>query len=401
MADMFQATTHVKLDFHLFQDGQQINPNNEQVNAILDLFPTAFSLSIQNPLMIIVCSQLPPKPWPLTVAGMPIYITNDRNKTPLRLGLGARGATINIDDPIKRYAKPSLDTFTKVFQALDERNIHLTRLQWVGWRFLGFLSGDAPTGWKSSFPAFINGITMGYIFGEEASEQKALRLKVPAERDYDDATYGEKLRPGIMLAGNDGSSGAELQTTSGICVKSSLGEKYVTCASHGFPGGKGQSVFHPSTGGELIGTFAKQFWTSDIGLFELNPGFDYDRETFSTPEYSVQPFRKIIHALELRIGDIIHLNTPYNGHIEAAVVNIEVLRLPTDEPADPDRYIVGHYVYFGNGSDTLFDGCCGGPIWTDEYDVVGQFRFMLKDEPVGYCPSYDALLKLGYELAEL
>lgn len=95
----FQATTHVELGFSLYSNGVQINPNKEQVNAILDLFPTAFNLSIQNPLIVVTCLQLPPKPWPLTIAEMPLYLTTDSNTIPLKLGLGARGPKIEIDYP--------------------------------------------------------------------------------------------------------------------------------------------------------------------------------------------------------------------------------------------------------------------------------------------------------------
>lgn len=371
----------------------------EQVKIILDLFPTAFKLSLQNPFLVVTCVQLPPKPWPLTVAGMPLYLTTDPNATPLKLGLGAKGSRLNIDDDFKRYDQPTLETFKKVFEALDERGIHLIRLQWVGWRFLGFLSGDAPSDWRATFPAFINGLTMGYLFSEEAIEEKALQLKVPSGRSYDNAVYSDHLRPGVMFAGEQGTS--QLLTTSGVCVKSPSGRQYITCATHGFPGGKGAEVYHPTAGAERIGCFVKQFWDSDIGLLELNPSLRYDRETFSTTEYLAKPFRKLVNSFSLRIGDTIHLNTPVNGHIEGTILKIDVLRLPQDEPADSTEYIVGHCAYFGNGSETLFDGCCGGAIWTDEFDVVGQFRFMMTDEPVAYCPSFDPLINRDYQLSEL
>lgn len=222
----------MQLGFRLYDNGVHTNPSKEQVNTILDLFPTAFNLSIQTPLIVVACLQLPPKPWPLTVAGMPIYLTTDSNANPLKLGLGARGPKIEIDYPIKKYQQPTLQTFQKVYEALDNRNIFLTRLQWVGWPFLGFLSGDAPSDWRSTFPAFINGVTMGYLFGEEAIEDKALRTKVPSGTSYDDAVYGDELRPGVTFAGKTGISESELLTTSGICVKSPSVKKYITCATH-------------------------------------------------------------------------------------------------------------------------------------------------------------------------
>lgn len=122
---------------------------------------------------------------------------------------------------------------------------------------------------------------------------------------------------------------------------------------------------------------------------------------FPRPEQVVKPFRKLVDAFTLRIGDIIHLNIPVNGHVEGVVLQIDVLRLPADEPADPTDYIICHRIYFGNGSDTLFDGCSGGAIWTDDFDVHAQFRFMMKDEALAYCPSFNPLMKLDYELSEI
>lgn len=149
-----------------------------------------------------------------------------------------------------------------------------------------------------------------------------------------------------------------------------------------------------------MGIFAKQFWDSDVGLLELKPGLKYNRETFSTSEYRLKPFRKLADSFTLRLGDSIHLNTPVNGHVEGIVLKIDVVGKPADEPADPTTYIIGQCTYFGNGSDTLFDGCCGGVVGNDDFDVVGQFRFMMKDEPVAYCPSFNPLMELEYELSE-
>lgn len=242
---------------------------------------------------------------------------------------------------------------------------------------------------------------MGYLFGEEAIKEKASRIKVSSGGSYDDAVYSDKLRPGVMFAGKVSISESDLLATSGVCVISPSGKKYITCATHGFPGGKGTEIYHPSTGAQRVGNFVKQFCDSGVGLLELNPGLNYDRETFSTTECLVKPFRKLLETFALLIGDIVHLNTPVNGHVEGVFLSYDVLRLPAVEPADPTTYIIGHCIYFGNGSDTLFDGCCGGAIWTDDFDVVGQFRFMMKGEPVAYCPSFNPLIDLDYELSEI
>lgn len=73
----------------------------------------------------------------------------------------------------------------------------------------------------------------------------------------------------------------------------------------------------------------------------------------------------------------------------------------TNQQILPTITIICHCIYFGNGSDTLFDGCSGGAIWTDDFDVLAQFRFMMKDEALAYCPSFNPLMKLDYELSEI
>lgn len=83
--------------------------------------------------------------------------------------------------------------------------------------------------------------------------------------------------------------------------------------------------------------------------------------------------RKLGNAFALQIGDTIHLNTAVNGYVEGVVLKIDVLRLPADIPADPTDYIVGHCMYFGNGSDTCLMAAAAalyGPttsIWLVSY----------------------------------
>lgn len=67
-----------------------------------------------------------------------------------------------------------------------------------------------------------------YQFGKETIEEKALRIKVPSGRLYDDAVYGDKLRPEVMFAEKVDMSESELLTTLGVCVKSPSGIKYIT-----------------------------------------------------------------------------------------------------------------------------------------------------------------------------
>lgn len=104
-----------------------------------------------------------------------------------------------------------------------------------------------------------------------------------------------------------------------------------------------------------------------------------------------------MNTFALRTGDFTHLVTSINGHVEEIVVKIDVLRLSADEPADPTCYIIGHCLYFGNGSDTMFNDCCGGVIWTDDFGVIEPFGITMKDESVTYSSFVNSLMELNHD----
>jgi hypothetical protein len=109
--ERFEATTHVKLDFELFRSGEQRTPSTEQFRAIMSLFPTCISVTFSPPFLIVVCTKLPIKPWPVTVAGLPLYLTADHDASPINLGKNSRGPKISIDTTLLRWQTPDLQAF--------------------------------------------------------------------------------------------------------------------------------------------------------------------------------------------------------------------------------------------------------------------------------------------------
>lgn len=69
----------------------------------MELIPTCFRLSFTPPFMIVACSELPAKPWPVTVAGMPLYLTTDGECSPMDLGLSASGPKASVEASIQRW----------------------------------------------------------------------------------------------------------------------------------------------------------------------------------------------------------------------------------------------------------------------------------------------------------
>ena len=202
----------------------------------------------------------------------------------------------------------------------------------------------------------------------------------------------------MILSSGIGPDGFELRTTSGVCVESPSGTKYVTCASHGFPLGL-EDVYHPNVGGAIVGRVSKTLWDSDVSLILPSQGFQYSQESFSSADYQSIPFSSLKHPFELCIGDSLHMDTPFNGHCEGIVVAVRIMRLPFDEPVTPQRYVFGAFDYIGNGSAQLLDGCCGGVVWTEEFEPIGQFHYFDKEDCTAYITSFVHLINLGYKLS--
>ena len=149
-----------------------------------------------------------------------------------------------------------------------------------------------------------------------------------------------------------------------------------------------------------IGQMSKVFGDKDVALVELRPGIKYARKTFSDdnePENPARPFRNLKNPKELRLGDAVFMNTPVNGFCEGA-------HLITDYKLLDDKELlfeIANITYFGNGSETFFDGYCGGVPWDAKFDVIGQFRFIIDEDKLGYRPTFEALRLEGYRLSSI
>jgi hypothetical protein len=102
----------------------------------LNLFLTAFKLSIQTLFIVVTCRQLSSKPWPLIITNSPLYLITNPDTMSLKLDLVSHDLKIHINYFIKRDENSTLKTFKMMFQTLDALEIYIKRLQWTDWRFL-------------------------------------------------------------------------------------------------------------------------------------------------------------------------------------------------------------------------------------------------------------------------
>ncbi len=80
-----QHPLHVHLGFNLYADRKQKNPTEAELEQIMAVFPTCYAATLMNPLLILHYETLPPRPWPLTIAGLPVYLTTELKLPPFHV----------------------------------------------------------------------------------------------------------------------------------------------------------------------------------------------------------------------------------------------------------------------------------------------------------------------------
>lgn len=213
-----QHPLHVHLGFNLYADRKQKNPTEAELEQIMAVFPTCYAATLMNPLLILHYETFPPRPWPLTIAGLPVYLTTELKLSPLPRGLSAGGSPLEIGATVCLWKTPTVDAMMEIFRGFDARKLPIKAIRWFGVRFLVEVEGEPPQNWKSVFPRRINKLQVSYIFGGKAGAPGSLRLKQPTDAEPDDANYSKILRPGVILSSGIGPDGFELRTTSGVCV---------------------------------------------------------------------------------------------------------------------------------------------------------------------------------------
>jgi hypothetical protein len=372
----------------------------------LNLFPTTFAAEVIPPYVIIRVRTLPPKPWPFTVGGLPLWLTTDEFGDCFDRGRTGRGrkALEHIDLHRKEeFSEDILKRAIAVFQALQ---VKIRDIMWGA----GFWMITMPDNTDLNvLPVTIAHQICFYKFQSEDPDPdpSALRLKVPQSSEYDDTLYtttsNALLRPGIMVSSSirlakDGKTGETYKTTtSGILVVDRYGQLFITVATHGFE--DDGLVYHPNpVKGSVIGKIVDRLPGTDISIVKLNSGLRYVNETFRTknnPDGIKTSSLSPGFPPHLRIYDPITMENPFSGSCAGLV-----LGLGAKIPEEGDRdYVLHKWWIFENGNEPV-DGSCGSPILDSDGKVVGLFRFM--KETSRHCLGVSAmeLRAFGYEICD-
>jgi hypothetical protein len=147
------ASRHLVFDSFSLKasDGTMRHPTTAESDMIMALFPTTFSVGFLPPVLIIRCVNLPPKPWPVTVAGVPAWFTSDEDTYPVPLGMtGLKGKAL-ADYALPLWKTPTTSEFTKVLESLHhDFGVEALSVLWTGIRFIITIPIGTTLGRKSS-----------------------------------------------------------------------------------------------------------------------------------------------------------------------------------------------------------------------------------------------------------
>ncbi|KAL2215216.1 hypothetical protein M432DRAFT_143384 [Thermoascus aurantiacus ATCC 26904] len=254
----------VDLGFSLIgSDCRAITPSDQQFKLLQKAFPTSTGIGVSSGLLTVQYHVLPPQPWPLIIAGLPVYVTTDEIPYPFppqKLGGHKRilGDYDTRGGASKEFFKIIVDYFEK---DLSVTIVYILNLlgQWV------ITVPDNTI--LSELPCQIAKSPCSYNFASEVKEpqEAPLHAKKPDGVTWDTSSY-DILRPGVMLSSGKIEGRDEgLLTTSGIQVIDGQGNEFITVASHGFPDGH-DDVYHPNLNGEIVGHIQHRIPDSDISL---------------------------------------------------------------------------------------------------------------------------------------
>lgn len=142
------ASRHILPDgYPLIKDktGPPRVPSNEELKLVGQMFHEAYEVSVNVSYMIVRCHILPKKPWPLTIGGMPLWITSDATETPEIEGRGGRAPPVMEHLPFSKVASPTGQHFNSIAQYfLNSLNVTVSEIMWNGVQLRLTISDDVP-----------------------------------------------------------------------------------------------------------------------------------------------------------------------------------------------------------------------------------------------------------------
>lgn len=250
---------------------------------------------------------------------------------------------------------------------------------------------------------------------QQAGTYRTIVPKI-AEQVVDDTAYGV-LRPGVLLSSFvDSTHESHNLITSGVAVRNSVGDVFITTASHGI--GAETTVYAgrpPFNGTPPIGVAVVEVSFIDVALVALEPHLRFQNELFNEPLENVTRLTKLLgedaDCGEIRMGDLVTMNSPFTGQISATVL-AKGWRLEGEGRQHPAKkehgYVLYDWSYMGQQPRELAhksvvpDSTCGSAVVDSQGRITGFFHCAVKQGLMaGFYASVsaDEVVRAGYKLS--
>ncbi|MCJ1365136.1 hypothetical protein MMC16_004256 [Acarospora aff. strigata] len=255
-------------------------PSTEAINLIWKMFEDVFEVSINATFMIIRCRSLPPRPWPLTMGGIPLWLSDSPTETHMASGTAGRSPPILPELNLSKICCPAGEGFELIVEYFSGKlGFQISEIMWSGPQLRIKTSDNAQL---TALPFKTGGLLTLYDYSSAIPEtaEAVNQLISPPATIRDDTCHTPNLHPGVVLS-SGGKPSEELLTCSGIIIEGRNGERWLTIATQGFPPRK-EEIYHPTSKHAPIGTVEKTFAETDISLAELHSGIHYASRTSSS-----------------------------------------------------------------------------------------------------------------------
>lgn len=381
------------------------HPNKDEEQWLIQKF-NPIKISFRYPRLIVI-TNTPPKPIPLTIAGVTAVFAPQGSEPKYLAGcspcVGPR-----LPDPCSgirwpRWGSPNKNQMEGIVEALSNlANIRRVNF-FPGMNVVELVHGDGNTYPIRSLPGIVAGVTTTYHhdpspFFDQMKNPMRQRLLDPQAclpgpgigplpqdgNDYlNEPTWGY-LTPGMRVSTGtltDIGAHADLvqSTTSGLRLRKGALER-LTVANHGFP--EDVEVFHPTSYGVKIGDIDERYEELDIAMVRLDPS---QRSRYSNQAYfQAEPPKRLVEADSIAMNSYFEVDGMSTGLVTLVFAG-KAMERPIRPPGHPEipitewrRYTI--HEIFGASNTQLLDGLCGAPIvGIDTGNVAGFFHLAAGD----------------------
>ena len=352
---------------------------------------------------------MPPTPWPKSVAGLPPYFAPEMGPqyTPRPFGVPVHWRNESIAEGLNGRDMADWEPlFIIIRDHFQKLGVRITEVMYWGDYLVVILEHRNID--MRKLPKKAANIVITYRYDDEMGRQstpQARRQTDPMPGNPDESKYST-LQPGLRVSSAyiPSQPGKFISSTVGVLVKDSVGNEFVTAASHGFPNECGTVVTHPlPSSGRHIGELIMEVSHTDIALVKLGDTETFLNKTFQNEEVEnpIQ-LKRLVSVKNCQTWDFVFMDSPDTGFIPGNFTGTSFQRLDVDSPEI--RWVFTTWLYMGqNSAGSLPDGICGSAIWTMDGEVLGFFRFapingFMRD----YCAGVasDELINRGFTLVD-